>query len=411
MKYPITPEYILNAPKPLEKLYRSLEAFILQDICSRLLHADNLTSTAIEQIRLLQKRGYDLKDIEKYIKQKLKLSDTTFDSIMRQAVEDNQRYYATVLNATDLLQAEFFNNVLDDEINALMLQTKGTMQNITQSMGFSIVKGGKRTFLPIAQAYQEVLDHAAIKTWSGAQSYNEAIRGAIKELTDSGIRTVTYEHNGKVRTDHIDVAARRAVMTGITQIGSKYSEHIRKEVPTEYIEVSAHRGARDVPRPGIPWASHKAWQGKVYSTRSGDKYPNIYEACGWGEVDGLEGVNCRHMHFPFWDGISERTWTDEQLATLDRPPFTWGGRTFNAFQAAQQMRLFERQLRQVKRELIAYKASGDKEAYKISAARYNKLSQEYADFAKVSDQRMTERGNILEFGYKDGQEALKALIG
>ncbi|MBQ0067184.1 MAG: hypothetical protein KBS60_03205, partial [Phascolarctobacterium sp.] len=291
------------------------------------------------------------------------------------------------------------------------MQTKGTLQNLTQSMGFSVEQNGVKTFLPIADAYQWALDKATIKTWSGTQSYNEAIKGAVKELSDSGVRTVTWQKGNRIHTDNIDVAARRAVMTGIVQIGSKYSEHIREQVPTEYIEVSAHRGARDVERAGVPWASHKKWQGKVYSTKSGDKYPNIYEVCGWGEVDGLEGANCRHMHFPFWDGISERTWTDEQLATIDRAPFKWHGKTYNAFQAAQQMRLFERQLRKVKRELLAYKASGNDTAYKVSAAKYNKLTTEYAEFAKVSDQRITERGNILEFGYKDGQDAIKALIG
>ncbi|MBQ0067532.1 MAG: hypothetical protein KBS60_05080, partial [Phascolarctobacterium sp.] len=102
MQYPITPEYIQYAPKALEKLYRELEAFVLQDICSRLKNADSLTATAIEQIKTLQKRGYNLSAIEQYIKRHLKLSNAEFDKIVNQAVADNQRYYSKVLNATEL---------------------------------------------------------------------------------------------------------------------------------------------------------------------------------------------------------------------------------------------------------------------------------------------------------------------
>ena len=47
---------------------------------------------------------------------------------------------------------------------------------------------------------------------TGAISYNQAIFGAVTQLADSGIRVVSYESGHK---DHVDVAVRRAVMTGI----------------------------------------------------------------------------------------------------------------------------------------------------------------------------------------------------
>ena len=55
----------------------------------------------------------------------------------------------------------------------------------------------------------------------------------------------------------------------------------------------------------------------VYSVRTGDKYPSIYEVCGLGYVDGLEGANCRHIRTAFVDGVMERTYTDEELAHID----------------------------------------------------------------------------------------------
>ena len=409
IQYPLTPDYIRNAPDKLAELYLALESYILQDICRRLKQSGSLTSTAIEQIRILQRRGYSLKDIEAYLKKTLKLSDEEYDRVMQQAIADNQQYYSSVLNAPTLIQETFRQAAVQQEINAIYKQTKGTLTNLTQSMGFSVNINGVRTFMPVAEAYQRVLDNAELKVWAGGQSYSEAIRGAVKELADSGLQTVTYTTDGKTHVDQMDVAVRRAVMTGITQMGSQYSEAIREEVDTPYIEISAHRGARDKERAGIPWASHKKWQGKVYSVNRNDIYPYIYTATGWGQVDGLEGANCRHMHFPFWEGISERTWTDEQLKNIDPPPFTYNGRTYTAYEATQRMRQLERMIRKTKRRLIGYDAAGDKEAYQTEAIRLNRLHTEYKDFAKKAGLREQGRENIAEFGYKEGKKAAQTV--
>lgn len=56
---------------------------------------------------------------------------------------------------------------------------------------------------------------------SGAISYNQAIRRGVKELADSGLKTVNYE-SGHV--DSVDIAVRRAVMTGVNQICQRYAE-------------------------------------------------------------------------------------------------------------------------------------------------------------------------------------------
>lgn len=411
MQYPITPDYIKNAPASIERLYRNLEAWILQDIAERFKLSDKATSTAIEHIRMLQRRGYSYDDIKKYITATLKLTSAEYDKIMQKAISDNRQYYASTLTEDVLMRTAFDSVAMQKEIAAIVEQTKGNLDNLTQSLGFSMNVNGQRVYLPIAKAYQRILSDAEIKVWSGAQSYSEAIRGAIGQLTQSGLQTVTWANNGTVyHIDHADVAARRAVMTGITQLSSKYSEQARKEVPTEYIEISAHVGARDKDVNGRPWANHKKWQGKVYSTKDGDKYPNIYTECGWGEVDGLEGANCRHMHFPFWDGISERTYTDEQLANIDPKPFTFQNHTYNAYAATQKQRQIERALRKVKRDMLAYEAAGDKEAYRNASIRYIRLNQQYKDFCKAGNLRsQAERGNIAEFGPQDAKKAISVV--
>ena len=387
MKYPITPDYIQKMPKELQRLYLALEAYILKDIAQRFIDADTAQQTAIDKIRMLQRRGYSLKDIEAYIKQFTGWTEAEFDKVMKDAVDRNQRYFDYVISKADVFGDTFDSAAMQAEIDAITRQTRGALTNITQSLGFSIKSGGKVVFLPLASAYQRVLDDAAIKVLSGGESYGTAIQSAINELTESGVRAVTYERvdvNGthRVRSEHVDVAVRRAVFTGITQISGKYSDALMEQTDTPYVEVTAHRGARDVVRPGIPWSSHKAWQGKVYSKQSGDKYPSVYEVCGLGHVEGLEGANCRHLHYPWYEGISERTYTDEDLENIDPPPFTYQGREYNAYQATQKMRQIERTIRKLKRQRDGYDKNADE--YKALNARVKRLFSDYSEFSKLS---------------------------
>lgn len=410
MKYPISPEYLARCPNELIKLFSWLEEYIINAICERL-NVGEANATALELIRQLQRGGMPLDAIEEQIKRVMGISQTELDSIFDDAVQRNNAYYNATYDKMGLLFEEAEVEQFAADIDAIRRQTQETMRNITQSMGFGMRGAdGSVVISNIQETYQRILDKAAVKVMSGTGSYNEAIRGGIQEMTNSGLigEWVEYsDENGNVyHRTRIDVAVRRAVMTGVTQVSSKYTEQAAEDLPTPYREVSAHSGARDT---GSGWQNHKAWQGRVYSVNSGDKYPSIYASCGWGEVDGLEGANCRHMHYPFWDGISERTYTDEELANIDKPPFDYQGRKYSAYEATQKQRQIERALRAIKRRLLAFKASGDNDAYTAAAVRYRRLDGEYSAFSKAAGLPLQrDRAQIAEFGAKEAREAIKA---
>ena len=244
--------------------------------------------------------------------------------------------------------------------------------------------------LPPAKAYQWALDNATMQIESGAINYNQAIKSAVRQLAQSGLKVVDYESGHR---DHIDVAARRAVMTGVSQLCAKYTEQSAEYLETPYFEVSAHIGARDT---GVLWQNHKSWQGKVYSTRAGDIYPDIYEVCGLGLVDGLEGANCRHIRHVWVEGVSERTYTDEELAHIDDGhDVTYQGKHYTAYEATQKQRQIERTVRKLKREQAAYKASGLEEDAQAVTARIRRLNKEYKAFSKAAGlPEQTERMKV-----------------
>lgn len=398
MKYPITPDYLDSVPDPLVDLYTDLEEKILKDICRRFKWSGEATESAIAQMKILQERGVSLEDIEKFIRETLNLSEKELDEIIDRAVDRNRQYYDRLIEKADILNAEF--RGLDREIAAIRRQTHDELFNLTQSMGFAIRNGREVEFLPVAKTYQKVLDDASAQVLSGAVDYNTAIRDAVKRLTDSGLQTIDYASGWHNR---VDVAVRRAVMTGVSQLSSQYAEQAAEELETDLREVTAHSGARDT---GTGWQNHKSWQGKVYSVKAGDKYPSIYTVCGWGMVDGLEGANCRHHHYPFVEGVSERTYTDEQLENIDPPPFEYQGKTYSAYEATQKQRQIERAIRKSKREFVGYEAAGQTEAAQDSAIRLRRLSQEYKAFSKSAGLRtQPERARVDVFGRNQVERA------
>lgn len=375
--YPFDPPTLDALPEELAELYRALEDTLLDEICSRLKLADQLNEVTVQDIRALRSHGIDLKDIEKAIRKTSGISEKKLQGLLDDVVERNQKYYTDLIDLAHITQPETLVSVEDTW--AIYEQTKQTMRNITRSMGFLVDAG--RTMLPPAKAYQWALDNATMKIQSGAISYNQAIKSAVRQLAQSGLKVVDYESSVHRQ---IDSAVRTAVMTGVNQICAKYTEQSAEWLETPYFEVSAHAGARDKPGPS-PWSSHKAWQGRVYSVHSGDIYPNIYEVCGLGAVDGLEGANCRHKRSVWVEGVSERSYTDKQLEHIDDGlGCTFEGKTYTAYEATQMQRRVERTIRKLKREKAAYKAAGLTGDAMALNTRLHRLSTKYKAFSEAA---------------------------
>lgn len=386
-KYPFSPPVLDALPEELAELFRALEITLLDEICSRLVFADQLNEVTVQDIQALRSHGIDLKSIEESISKTAGISKQKLNSLLNDVVERNQKYYTEVIDLAHVTQPETLVDAAT--VDAIKRQTHDIFRNLTASMGFLV----GNTMLKPARAYQWALDNAEMQIQSGAISYNQAIKTVVKQLADGGLKVVDYESGHR---DQIDVAVRRAVMTGVNQICAKYTEQSAEYLETPYFEVSAHAGARDKPGPS-PWSSHKNWQGNVYSIRAGDIYPSIYEVCGLGAVDGLEGANCRHRRNVWVEGVSERTYTDEQLAHIDDDlGCEFDGKKYTAYEATQMQRRVEREARKLKREKAAYKAAGLREEEQTVNIRLRRLNAKYKAFsaaAGLPEQR--ERMKVL----------------
>lgn len=270
-KFPFQPEILDALPEELAELFRGLEITLLEEICSRLKLSGQLNEVTVQDIRALRSHGIDLNDIENAIRDTTGISQKKLEQLLDDVVERNQAYYTKLIDIAEVTKPETL--VSEQDIEAIRQQTRDAFTNLTKSMGFLVDNG--RTMLEPAKAYQWALNSAEMQIQSGVISYNQAIATAVKQLADSGLCVVYDKAGNPIKNmvgyesghkDQLDVAVRRAVMTGVNQINQKYREQSMDYLETDLVETSAHLGARNIDGPN-GWENHEKWQGKVYKWR------------------------------------------------------------------------------------------------------------------------------------------------
>ncbi|MBY0758533.1 phage minor capsid protein [Sellimonas caecigallum] len=363
-------EYKEKLSRQIEKNYSDLEMRIMEDIVRRIKKAGEITSTADWQINRLRILGNSSEDIEKMLKEALNASYPKMFELYDKVIDWE---YVRNKDIYEQINAEFIpyeeNEELQQITNALIQQTDADLQNITQSLGFYLdYGGGKPVLTPLAAVYQKYLDAACMDIVSGAFDYNSVIRRVASQLANSGLRQIDYASG---RANRIDVAARRAVMTGITQLTGKISDMNAEKLGTEYYEVAWHAGARP---------THAVWQGRVWSKEQ------LVTVCGLGTVTGLEGANCYHERYPFIPGISERNWTDEWLERKNREentPKEFRGKQYTVYEAKQRQRQMETAMRAQREKVQLLKAgNADPDDVMLARAKYQGQLNEYSRFSR-----------------------------
>jgi hypothetical protein len=228
-------------------------------------------------------------------------------------------------------------------------------------------------------------DMAYMQVSTGAMSYDQAIRAAIKQVAANGL-TVSYMSGYQ---DKLDVAMRRTVLTGVSQTTGQIQTARAEEVGSNLVQVSAHIGARNT---GNGYENHESWQGKIYSLKGGTKkYPNLAESTGYGTGAGLGGWNCRHSFYPFFEGLSEPAYTRKALTEYKKETVNFGGKEIFVYQATQYQRGIERKIRYWKRQAAAMKAAKlDSTVEDAKISQWQRTMREFIAQTDLQRQRMRE---------------------
>lgn len=343
----LLPKELDKLPDRVVELYAELENDIIRDMARRIVKTDFATETAQWQLLQLQRMSVTHGEVFDRLskatgKTKKELIEMFNVAANKAFSRDDKAYRKAGYKAIPLSE----NVQLQKIINAGLRKTENLFENLTNT-----------TANTATRQFENALDTAYMQITSGAFDYNTAIRSCIKDLAGKGIAYITYPSG---HTDYLDVAVRRAALTGVGQTCGEMQWALADEMGCDLVEVTAHNGARP---------EHAVWQGKVFS-RSGKhpKYPDFRKSTGYGTGAGLKGWNCRHDFFPFFEE-SEPAYTQEELAEFENRKVTYNGEEMTEYDATQKQRTMERRIRATKRELAGYDAG-------IQAADSESLKEE-----------------------------------
>ena len=342
-------------------LYNQLNIDICADIIDRVSAMGNITQTTEDELRvILELNGQDI--FKEILEKTSALDDETRQELYKvyaDMVQTDMQDYRTLYKYRD---KEFKLSKKQMKIlNKGIKENNKIIRNFTKSIAFS----GKELFI-------NVVDEAYLKAISGAMSYDKAIYQGYKDIASTGL--TLKDRAG--RNTNLDVAIRRCVATGIQQTANDINEETGKILGCDGYEVTAHLGARP---------THAEAQGKQYAeTKEDAKKFGV----GWW-YDTIEGtpiaelweeINCRHTVFPIILGISEPAYTKKELYDLANTKTTLYGKEVSIYEANQEMRRIERNIRHYKREVkILNKADVE---YSEEMAKLRKWQKEYTKVSK-----------------------------
>lgn len=361
--------------EPIMSLYSDYETSIIEDIARRL---KNLSiDSAAWQTQRLTESGALYKDVLKKLSKLTGQSEEQITATLKKAgvkaVQfDDQIYKDAGLNPIPLNMSP----AMVQALKATLEKTNGVMNNLTKTTAMT----SQQTFIRAAD-----LAHQQVAT--GAMSYDQAIRQAVKRVAAEGLNVIDYATG---HTDKLDVATRRTVLTGVAQTANQLQMTRADEMDSDLVAVSAHAGARNK---GTGPANHASWQGKIYS-RSGKskKYPDFVKTTGYGTGEGLGGWNCRHSFYPFFEGISENAYTRAEVKELNRQKVTYRGKQIDQYTATQYQRYIEWQIRFWKRQVAALQAAKlDTTKEQMKVAQWQKTMRDFIAQTELDRQNVREQ--------------------
>lgn len=388
----LPPEYLESLPDAVIELIQEMEDAVLSKMATRIVKygwtsQDQWEADRLEAVGVM--RSDITRILSKYTGQTEQAIQQAMADAGQETINQDKRYYtAAGAWSDDAIDRAAINNV----INSGLKRTNQTFRNLTGTLA-------KET----AKEFTRAMDSAWLAAATGTIDPQTAGRRAIKELCARGIQVISYPSKHR---DHVEVAVRRALVTGINQAAMAVQDELLDELDCDLVETTAHAGARP---------EHALWQGKVFS-RYGKTpgYPTLASGTGYGTGAGLGGWNCRHSYHPFFPGY-ESAYSDDILKGYQRKTCTYNGKALTEYEASQQQRYFERGIRRWKREFVALDAAGEdttEASKKIKAWRdretdFLRQTGRRRDSARteIMRQRDTSRSQIGDFGKREAGKA------
>jgi hypothetical protein len=224
-------------------------------------------------------------------------------------------------------------------LNSLQRQTFKSIDNVINQ---SLVSRNIQDNAAL-RSFQKILTQSTIETLSGLKTHDRAISDSVYKLVNSGLPTNLVDKAGHQWS--LEGYSRMVLQTTAHRTYNDTRMNGMDHYGVTLALMSSHPASREA---CAPIQGHVINQVPNSDPRYNPKYDSLYNH-GYGTPAGTEGINCRHILYPFVEGVSTNT--------LPKPPDP--DEAIENGKQQQRQRLLERTIRKDKQLLKAAEELGD----------------------------------------------------
>ena len=362
----------------------ALNEDILTIIGNRIKQIGELTPTQVHQIQQMLMYDTDIDTIVQKLAEVTNMNVNDIYNMFEYSAKTNQDFAKQFYKARGISYIPYAQNkALKEQIRAIAKITAKEYANIsrTSAIGYTIKDlKGNLVFKDISSAYKDIIDKAILNVGQGKTTYQQEMRNAIKQIGQSGLKTLDYESGRSVR---LDSAIRQNTLEGLRTLTNQIQQQFGEEFGADGVEVSHHINSAPDHIDTV--------DGKQFSL-NGDRVVNGKLYKDFNTVNNsldrqVSTLNCRHYIFSIVLGVNKPQYTDKQLEEdkkKNKEGFDFEGKHYSNYEGEQLQRLIEREIRKQKDVQILAKSSGDKELTLQAQTKITQLTIKYKQLCNVS---------------------------
>lgn len=365
----------------------STNTYILEQIGKSIKYIGTLTPSKAQQLINILKYGGNFDKIVKKLAQVTQLNVNEIYEIFEEVAKNDYRFAKQFYDYKGVKYIPYEENIaLKRQITALANITAGQYTNISNTLAFARKVNGRTVYTDLSRTYQDIIDRAVLSVSQGKETFDTEMRKAVKELSNSGIRTVDYASG---RSQRLDSAVRMNLKGALRNLHNETQAIFGKEFGSDGVEISVHIN---------PAPDHAEVQGRQFSKEEFEKFQNDQDAIDYKgrlfphEHDGkdrrsISEYNCYHYTFDIVLGVSEPEYTDKELQQIiddNNKGFEIDGKHYTMYEGTQIQRKMETELRKKKDTQIMARAVGDEELAMETQREINILTKQYKELSDIS---------------------------
>ena len=412
-----------------DKRFENYNTKVLEELGNVIKQFKDLTPSQAYSLAQQLKYNTTVKDLLNELSKISGLSVKDLKAILEKVAKENIGF-ADVYYKSRGLETPIYeqNKALQRLVSSVYNISGAEFKNIAKSTGFRLLdSNGNPLLLDINQTYNEVIDRCIVAISQGKETYQQAMRSTLNQLSDSGVRKIDYANNYSRR---IDSSVRMNVLDAVREVSNQSQMLFGEEFDYNAVEVSHHSNSapdhsnNDIENGKFDIDGHQFVKLDIlkeqiknriekeitlkdidevnHRVKCKDKWYYDFDYINNNLNRPVSTMSCYHYIFSVVLGVSRPQFTDKQLEEdkkKNNDGFEFEGKHYTMYEGTQLQRRIESAIRQEKDTQILAKASDDKDLVLQSQTRITQLTTKYKQLCNISGlpNKLSTRGRVSNY--------------